>query len=227
MISPHTSRTRAQGSRLRMSCLVGTTRAGPLGRRVESTRRTRSHPRARAVVAASRRGEDEGGAHARLAPSRARTRIASRDDASCSRVERSAVDVQYDPAPAPSTSYLRPETLVLSAVVMNAAYATAALAYEGYDGIGVPDDEATPLQNAFGLVFTVFCGWYFLRVVKKRGNRAKEFRVANTLPVRPLPHTRTLRVVAVLSTPPALKDVCAIPRDIFAYFSPTLSLIHI
>ena len=47
VISPHTSRTRAQGSRLRMSCLVGTTRAGPLGRRVESTRRTRSHPRAR------------------------------------------------------------------------------------------------------------------------------------------------------------------------------------
>ena len=68
------------------------------------------------------------------------------------------------------------------AVVANAAYATASIAMEGYQGIGVPDDEATPLQNAFGFVFTVFCGWYFLRVVKKRGNRAKEFRVANTLP---------------------------------------------
>lgn len=76
------------------------------------------------------------------------------------------------------------ELLVLSAVLTNALHDTAAYAYEGYDGIGVPDDEATPLQNAFGLVFTIFCGWYFLRVVKKRGNRAKEFRVANTLPVR-------------------------------------------
>ena len=76
------------------------------------------------------------------------------------------------------------ELLVLCAVLTNAMYDTAAYAYEGYSGIGVPDDEATPLQNAFGLVFTVFCGWYFLRVVKKRGNRAKEFRVANSLPVR-------------------------------------------
>ena len=75
------------------------------------------------------------------------------------------------------------ELLVLSAVLTNAMYDTAAYAYEGYDGIGVPDDEATPLQNAFGFVFTIFCGWYFLRVVKKRGNRAKEFRVANTIPV--------------------------------------------
>ena len=70
------------------------------------------------------------------------------------------------------------------AVLANAAHDTAAFAAEGYQGIGVPDDEATPLQNAFGALFTVFCGWYFLRVVKKRGNRAKEFRVANTLPVR-------------------------------------------
>lgn len=75
------------------------------------------------------------------------------------------------------------ELLVLSAVLTNALHDTAAYAYDGYAGIGVPDDEATPLQNAFGLLFTVFCGWYFLRVVKKRGNRAKEFRVANTLPV--------------------------------------------
>ena len=83
-------------------------------------------------------------------------------------------------ARSPSVAFLS----VSLAVLANAAYDTAAFAAEGYQGIGVPDDEATPLQNAFGAVFTVFCGWYFLRVVKKRGNRAKEFRVANTLPVR-------------------------------------------
>ena len=83
-------------------------------------------------------------------------------------------------ARSPSVAFLS----VSLAVLANAAYDTAAFAAEGYQGIGVPDDEATPLQNAFGALFTVFCGWYFLRVVKKRGNRAKEFRVANTLPVR-------------------------------------------
>ena len=89
--------------------------------------------------------------------------------------------VVADPdARSPSVAFLS----VSLAVLANAAYDTAAFAAEGYQGIGVPDDEATPLQNAFGALFTVFCGWYFLRVVKKRGNRAKEFRVANTLPVR-------------------------------------------
>ena len=83
-------------------------------------------------------------------------------------------------ARSPSVAFLS----VSLAVLANAAHDTAAFAAEGYQGIGVPDDEATPLQNAFGALFTVFCGWYFLRVVKKRGNRAKEFRVANTLPVR-------------------------------------------
>ena len=83
-------------------------------------------------------------------------------------------------ARSPSVAFLS----VSLAMLANAAYDTAAFAAEGYQGIGVPDDEATPLQNAFGALFTVFCGWYFLRVVKKRGNRAKEFRVANTLPVR-------------------------------------------
>ena len=86
-------------------------------------------------------------------------------------------------ARSPSVAFLS----VSLAVLANAAYDTAAFAAEGYQGIGVPDDEATPLQNAFGALFTVFCGWYFLRVVKKRGNRAKEFRVANTLPVRGAP----------------------------------------
>jgi hypothetical protein len=88
--------------------------------------------------------------------------------------------VSPDDTRRPSVAFLS----VSMAVLANAAYDTAAFAAEGYQGIGVPDDEATPLQNAFGFVFTVFCGWYFLRVVKKRGNRAKEFRVANTLPVR-------------------------------------------
>ena len=59
---------------------------------------------------------------------------------------------------------LRAEVLVLSAVVTN-ALCDAAFAYEGYTGIGVPDDEATPLQNAFGLVFTIFCGWQGLTLV--------------------------------------------------------------
>ena len=95
--------------------------------------------------------------------------------------EQMDVDTEEETAVACGTN---PELLVLCAVLTNAMYDTAAYAYDGYSGIGVPDDEATPLQNAFGLVFTVFCGWYFLRVVKKRGNRAKEFRVANSLPVR-------------------------------------------
>ena len=47
--------------------------------------------------------------------------------------------------------------------------------------MGVPTEEATPLQNLFGFLFTAFCGWYFWRVVKKRGKRAQTFRVANQL----------------------------------------------
>ena len=44
--------------------------------------------------------------------------------------------------------------------------------------MGVPDDQATPLQNGFGLFFTVFCCWYFFRVVKKRAARAKNIRLS-------------------------------------------------
>ena len=104
-------------------------------------------------------------------------------------VERDFTDLDVVPwaSISPENDPRSPAVAFLStslAVLANAAYATAAFAAEGYQGIGVPDDEATPLQNAFGLLFTVFCGWYFLRVVKKTGNRAKEFRVANTLPVR-------------------------------------------
>ena len=90
-------------------------------------------------------------------------------------------DTQNGSLSGASGGVLSAEVLVLSAVLTN-ALCDAAFAYDGYAGIGVPDDEATPLQNAFGFVFTVFCGWYFLRVVKKRGNRATEFRVANQLP---------------------------------------------
>lgn len=50
-----------------------------------------------------------------------------------------------------------------------------------YEASGVLNQEATPLQNAFGLTFTIFSAWYFLRVVRKRGNAAKKFRVANSL----------------------------------------------
>ena len=115
----------------------------------------------------------------RLAAARA---FAPRDVPEAS-VEPPLVEPSVVPDPdarSPSVAFLS----VSLAVLANAAYDTAAFAAEGYQGIGVPDDEATPLQNAFGALFTVFCGWYFLRVVKKRGNRAKEFRVANTLPVR-------------------------------------------
>ena len=52
-----------------------------------------------------------------------------------------------------------------------------------YEASGVLNQEATPLQNAFGLTFTIFSAWYFLRVVRKRGNAAKKFRVANSLSV--------------------------------------------
>lgn len=38
----------------------------------------------------------------------------------------------------------------------------------------MPNDQATPLQNAFGLTFTVFSAWYFLRVVKKTWGRSEE-----------------------------------------------------
>tara|TARA_Y100000739_G_scaffold199548_1_gene183182 strand:+ start:716 stop:949 length:234 start_codon:yes stop_codon:yes gene_type:complete len=50
--------------------------------------------------------------------------------------------------------------------------------------MGVPDDQATPLQNGFGLFFTVFCCWYFFRVVKKRAARAKNIRLSKFQSVR-------------------------------------------
>lgn len=52
-----------------------------------------------------------------------------------------------------------------------------------YEASGALNQEATPLQNTFGLTFTIFSAWYFLRVVRKRGNAAKKFRVANSLSV--------------------------------------------
>ena len=51
-----------------------------------------------------------------------------------------------------------------------------------YDAVGVPDDEATPLQNVFGVLFTGFSLWYFARAVTRRSGKAREFRVANQLP---------------------------------------------
>jgi hypothetical protein len=150
-------------------------------------------PAARCVSTSSRAAAAPARAFAARAPVRARAArkthrlaaaraFAPRDVPEAS-VEPPLVEPSVVAAPdarSPSVAFLS----VSLAVLANAAYDTAAFAAEGYQGIGVPDDEATPLQNAFGAVFTVFCGWYFLRVVKKRGNRAKEFRVANTLPVR-------------------------------------------
>ena len=72
------------------------------------------------------------------------------------------------------------------AVCACAAYAAAAdasAAWAGiYDSVGVPDDQATPLQNLFGLMFTGFSLWYFARAVTRRSGKAREFRVANRLP---------------------------------------------
>ena len=149
-------------------------------------------PRSRVTRARVQAPPGVGSAHA---PARTRARWASR-----AATPRRGEEVPAVPETATEDrSGIHSEILLLGTVLTNAAYETAAWAYDGYDGIGVPDDEATPLQNAFGAVFTIFCGWYFLRVVKKRGNRAKEFRVANTLPVRsrpPAPQT------SIIQTPP-------------------------
>ena len=68
-----------------------------------------------------------------------------------------------------------------SAVV--AAASDVGVAHAGlYDSVGVPADEATPLQNVFGFFFTAFSFWYFARAVRKRSGKAREFRVANRLP---------------------------------------------
>lgn len=150
-------------------------------------------PAARCVSTSSRAAAAPARAFAARAPVRARAaRKTHRLAAARAFAPRDVPEASVEPplvepsvvatpdARSPSVAFLS----VSLAVLANAAYDTAAFAAEGYQGIGVPDDEATPLQNAFGALFTVFCGWYFLRVVKKRGNRAKEFRVANTLPVR-------------------------------------------
>ena len=55
---------------------------------------------------------------------------------------------------------------LLNLVVASSTFALAADAYEGYEGLGVPNDQATPLENGFGLLFTAFCCWYFLKKVK-------------------------------------------------------------
>ena len=150
-------------------------------------------PAARCVSTPSRAAAAPARAFAARAPVRARAaRKTQRLAAARAFAPRDVPEASMEPplvepsvvaeldARSPSVAFLS----VSLAVLANAAHDTAAFAAEGYQGIGVPDDEATPLQNAFGALFTVFCGWYFLRVVKKRGNRAKEFRVANTLPVR-------------------------------------------
>jgi hypothetical protein len=64
-----------------------------------------------------------------------------------------------------------------------ALLALVGVAHAGlYDSVGVPADEATPLQNLFGFFFTAFSFWYFARAVQKRSGKAREFRVANRLP---------------------------------------------
>jgi len=73
-------------------------------------------------------------------------------------------------------------TAALLALVVAAA-SDVGVAHAGlYDSVGVPADEATPLQNLFGFFFTAFSFWYFARAVQKRSGKAREFRVANRLP---------------------------------------------
>jgi len=73
-------------------------------------------------------------------------------------------------------------TAALLALVVAAA-SDVGVAHAGlYDSVGVPADEATPLQNLFGFFFTAFSFWYFARAVQKRSGKAREFRVANQLP---------------------------------------------
>ena len=84
---------------------------------------------------------------------------------------------------------------LLSLVVASSTFALAANAYEGYEGLGVPNDQATPLENGFGLLFTAFCCWYFLKVVKKRAARAKDIRLSNTSSVRSSHHHSALFLI--------------------------------
>ena len=73
-------------------------------------------------------------------------------------------------------------TAALLALALAAA-SDVGVAHAGlYDSVGVPADEATPLQNLFGFFFTAFSFWYFARAVQKRSGKAREFRVANRLP---------------------------------------------
>ena len=82
-----------------------------------------------------------------------------------------------------------------TALVAGSTFVLAADAYEGYEGLGVPNDQATPLENGFGLLFTAFCCWYFLKVVKKRAARAKDIRLSNTLSVRSSHHHSALFLI--------------------------------
>ena len=125
-------------------------------------------PAARCVSTSSRAAAAPARAFAARAPVRARAAwkthrlaaaraFAPRDVPEAS-VEPPLVEpsvVAEPDARSPSVAFLS----VSLAVLANAAHDTAAFAAEGYQGIGVPDDEATPLQNAFGALFTVFCGW--------------------------------------------------------------------
>uniref|UniRef100_A0A6U0DVJ5 Uncharacterized protein n=1 Tax=Ostreococcus mediterraneus TaxID=1486918 RepID=A0A6U0DVJ5_9CHLO len=78
----------------------------------------------------------------------------------------------------PSMTALAIATAVALETAMEASVAYAGL----YDSVGVPTEEATPLQNLFGVLFTGFSFWYFVRAVKRRSGKAREFRVANQLP---------------------------------------------
>jgi hypothetical protein len=90
-----------------------------------------------------------------------------------------------DDAAAASRAVVDPSMTALAiatAVALETA-TEATVAYAGlYDSVGVPTEEATPLQNLFGVLFTGFSFWYFVRAVKRRSGKAREFRVANQLP---------------------------------------------
>ena len=215
MISPHTSRTRAQGSRLRMSCLVGTTRAGPLGRRVESTRRTRSHPRAR-------------DGRRRLAPRRGRRRrtretraVARADPARVTRrrvvLARRAVRRRraVTPPPRPRPRICAPRRLLIRGGDERRVRHRRPRARR-LRRHASPTTRRRRCRTRWTRLHRV------LRLVlpaRRRSAATARKSSASRTPCRCASPPPPLRV-AVLSTPPALKDVCAIPRDIFAYFPP-------
>jgi len=150
---------------------------------------TRAHSHARGValrsVARRHRAFD---ARARSIATRARA--SERDDATASVffddvIRAAACDAASTASDVEARSR---RAMAMNAIEAAWASSVAALWRAGdaeagiYDSVGVPNDEATPAENLFGLLFTGFSFWYFVRAVKRRSGKAREFRIANQLP---------------------------------------------